>query len=50
MKKSIKNLAVLFSLVFTLVLSAGVTTVIDADANEGISTCSDLWEEDSFER
>ena len=49
MKKSIKNLAVLFSLVFTLVLSAGVTTVIDADANEGISTCSDLWNEDFIE-
>ena len=41
MKKSIKNVAVLFSLVFTLVLSAGVTTVTtpDANANDGISTC-----------
>lgn len=50
MKKSIKNVAVLFSLVFTLVLTAGVTTVTDADTNEGISTCSDLWEENSIER
>lgn len=47
MKKSIKNVAVLFSLVFTLVLTAGVTTVTDADSNsnEGVSTYSDLWDE-----
>ena len=50
MKKSIKNVAVLFSLVFTLVLTAGVTTVTDADSNNEISTCSDLWEEIFVER
>lgn len=52
MKKSIKNVAVLFSLVFTLVLTAGVTTVTDADSNsnEGVSTCSDLWVENFPER
>ena len=50
MKKSIKNVAVLFSLVFTLVLTAAVTTVPNVDANDGISTCSNLWEEDSVER
>ena len=49
MKKSIKNVAVLFSLVFTLVLTAGVTVVTDADANEGISVCSDLWLENDVE-
>ena len=49
MKKSIKNVAVLFSLVFTLVLTAGVTVVTDADANEGISVCNDLWFEDCVE-
>ena len=49
MKKSIKSVAVLFSLVFTLVLTAGVTTVTDADANEGISTCSDLPFDNSVE-
>ena len=43
MKKSFKNVAVLFSLVFTLVLTAGVTTVTNtANADEGISTYSDL--------
>ena len=36
---------------FDEAVAAGVTTVTDADANEGISTCrSDLWEENSFER
>ena len=50
MKKAIKNVAVVFSLVFTLVLTAGVTTVTDVDANDGISTCSNLWNENSFER
>ena len=49
MQKSIKSVAVLFSLVFTLVLTAGVTTVTDADANEGISTCSDLWYDEAIE-
>ena len=51
MKKSIKNVAVLFSLVFTLVLTAGVTTVTDAtNSDEGISTQSNLWFDDSVER
>lgn len=51
MKKSIKNVAVLFSLVFTLVLTAAVTTVPNVDAEYGISTCrSDLWDEYSPER
>ena len=49
MKKSIKNVAVLFSLVFTLVLTAGVTVVTDADANEGISVCNDLFFEEDIE-
>lgn len=49
MKKSLKNVAVLFSLVFTLALTAGVTTVTDADANEGISTCNDLFFENDVE-
>jgi len=49
MKKAIKNVAVVFSLVFTLVLTAGVTTVTDVDANDGISTCNDLWLENSPE-
>lgn len=49
MKKSLKNVAVLFSLVFTLVLTACVTTVTDADANEGISTCNDLFFQNDVE-
>ena len=50
MKKSIKNVAVLFSLVFTLVLTAGVTTVNNTtNADEGISTYSDLPSPDSIE-
>ena len=49
MKKSIKNVAVLFSLVFTLALTACVTTVTAADANDGISTCSNLWLENDVE-
>ena len=49
MKKSIKNVAVLFSLVFTLALTACVTTVTNADANDGISTCNDLFFEEDIE-
>ena len=50
MKKSIKSVAVLFSLVFTLILTAGVTTVTDVDANDEIGTYSNLWNEDFIER
>lgn len=43
MKKSIKNVAVLFSLVFTLVLAAGVTTVGHAaDPDAGVAPASDV--------
>lgn len=49
MKKSIKNAAVVFSLVFTLVLTAGVVTVTDTEINDGVSTQSDLWSNNSVE-
>ena len=51
MKKSLKKVAVLFSLVFTLVLTAGVATVTDTaeDTNSEISTCSDLWHDGAME-
>lgn len=49
MKKAIKNVAVVFSLVFTLVLTAGVVTVTDAEVNDGVSTQSNLWFDNSVE-
>ena len=49
MKKSIKNVAVLFSLAFALVLTVGFHTIPSVDTNEGISVCSNLWNNNSVE-
>lgn len=45
MNKNLRKMAVLFSLVFTLVLTGGVAVSADTtdDTNEGISTFSNLW-------
>ncbi len=50
MKKTIANMVVAFSLVLTLVLSAGVAIVNpETNANDGISICSDLPFDDYVE-
>ena len=47
MNKNLRKMAVLFSLVFTLVLTGGVAVSADTtdEANDGISTFSNLWDE-----
>lgn len=44
MSRTISKVAVLFSLVFTLVLTGAISVTADTadDANAGISVCSDL--------
>lgn len=51
MSSTISKAAVLFSLVFTLVLTGAisVTTETADDTNVGISVCSDLWFNDFVE-
>ena len=51
MNKNLHKMAVLFSLVFTLVLTGGVAVCADItdEANDGISTCSNLWFDDFVE-
>jgi len=51
MKKNLRNVAVLFSLVFTLVLTGGVAISADTteDTNKEVSTYSNLWDEGSIE-
>lgn len=44
MSRTISKVAVLFSLVFTLVLTGAISVTADTadDANAGISVCSDM--------